>query len=154
MLPQNRAIPNIWSLLPSPQTDKALIHKFGHKGIIQLAREEATHAAIDFHEHIGIRLKEACLRYLKNYWSKPFKDIERIHFFTSFKARYAAAMALFDLPQENFRDLSRFLNMDCSIHHTNSIAKSVEGIRITPNVYTSIKDLDRLVEAIETYLKR
>lgn len=146
-------IANIWSLLPSSQADKALINKFEHKGTIQLAREEATHAAIDFHEHIGIQLKEARLRYLKNYWSKPFKDLERVQFFTSFKARYAAALALFDLPQENYMDLSEFFS-DCKIHHTNSVAKGIKGIRISPNIYTSTKDLDRLVEALETYLKR
>lgn len=146
-------IPNIWSLLPSSANDTTFIHKFEHKGTIQLAREEAIHVAIDFHENIGIELKEARLRYLKDYWAKPFEKEEQLRFFTSFKARYAGALALFDLPKGNYKDLSAVLSRDYKIHHTNSVAKGIQGLRITPNIYTSTKDLDRLVEAINTYLK-
>lgn len=147
-------ISNLWSLLPSSKDDGAFIHKFEHKGTTQLAREEAIHVAIDFQERIGIALKEARLRYLKDYWAKPFEGEERLHFFTSFKKRYAGALALFDLPQGNYKTLSRELNRTYKIHHTNSVAPGIQGIRITPNVYTSTHDLDRLVHALQTYLKK
>ncbi|MGH1336675.1 MAG: aminotransferase class V-fold PLP-dependent enzyme [Aureispira sp.] len=147
-------IPNLWSLLPSREADKAFIHKFEHKGTIQLAREEATHIAIDFQDRIGIALKEARLRYLKDYWAKPFEQEEQLRFFTSFKARYAGGLALFDLPKGDYKALSIVLSSQHRIHHTNSIAKNIQGLRITPNVYTSTKDLDRLVEAIQGYLRQ
>lgn len=147
-------IPNLWSLLPSAVTDKDFIHKFEHKGTTQLAREEATHVAIDFHENIGIQLKEARLRYLKNYWASAFEKEEQLHFYTSFKPNYAGALALFDLPKGNYRKLSAFLQNKYRIHHTNSVAKGIQGLRISPNIYTSTQDLDRLVEAIQAYLKQ
>lgn len=145
-------IANLWSLLPSSIDDKPFIHKFEHKGTIQLAREEATHVAIDFHENIGIKLKEARLRYLKDYWTKPFEEDPQLHFFTSFKPRYTGALALVDLPQGNYRDLGTALDRQ-RIHYTSSVAKGIQGLRITPNVYTSLKDLDRLIDVIRRYLK-
>ncbi len=145
-------IPNLWPLLPSNETEKASIHKFEHKGTVQLAREEATHNAIDFHNHIGTPLKEARLRYLKNYWARVFQGEERLHFYTSFKDRYAGALALFDLPKGDYKHLSGILNRDYRIHHTNSLAAGIQGLRMSPNVYTSTQDLDRLIEALKTYL--
>ena len=146
-------IPNLWPLFPASKADKERIHKFEHKGTTQLAREEATHVAIDFQDRIGMALKEARLRYLKDYWAKQFEGEEQLRFFTSFKARYAGALALFDLPQGDYKALSAVLNGQHKIHHTNSLAKGVQGLRITPNLYTSTKDLDRLIEAIQGYLK-
>ncbi len=147
-------IPQLWSLLPSSAADREFIHKFEHKGTVQLAREEATHYAIDFHQHIGTAVKEARLRYLKNYWAGALNEDARIHFYTSFKERYAGALALFDLPKGDYKELSGILSRDYRIHHTNSVAEGIQGVRIAPNIYTSLQDLDRLVEAVRNYLRK
>jgi selenocysteine lyase/cysteine desulfurase len=146
-------IPNIWSLFPSSEDQTNIIQKFEHKGTISLAREEATHTAIEFYNHIGIELKEARLRYLKNYWANQLKDNERIKFYTSFKDEYAGAIALFDINGGNYKLVSRALRDKYRIHHTNSVVEGAQGIRISPNVYTTIDDLDRLVEAVTFLVK-
>jgi len=146
-------IPNVWSLFPSAEDQTNMIQKFEHKGTISLAREEATHTAIEFYEHIGIELKEARLRYLKNYWANQLKDNERIKFYTSFKDEYAGAIALFDLKDGDYKEISPKLTEKYRIHHTNSVTEGAQGIRISPNVYTTLADLDRLVEAITDLVK-
>lgn len=146
-------ISKIWSMFPSPPEHEDKIEKFEHKGTISAAREEATHTAIEFHNQIGITLKEARLRYLKNYWTTQFKDHERIQFYTSFDDRFSGAIALFDIKNGDYKDFSSVLENKFRIHHTNSETEGAHGIRISPNIYTTLEDLDRLVEAMNFYLK-
>lgn len=147
-------ISKLWSMFPSSAEQVDSIEKFEHKGTISAAREEAAHTAIEFHNHIGITLKEARLRYLKNYWATQFKDHERVQFFTSFDDKYSGAIALFDIKGADYKDFSFQLENKFRIHHTNSETEGAQGIRISPNIYTSVEDLDRLVEAMNWYLKK
>lgn len=147
-------ISKLWSMFPSAVEQEDSIEKFEHKGTISAAREEATHTAIEFHNHIGITLKEARLRYLKNYWATQFKDHERVQFYTSFDDKYSSAIALFDIRDGDYKDFSFQLENKFRIHHTNSETEGAQGIRISPNIYTSLEDLDRLVEAMNWYFKK
>lgn len=147
-------IPTIWSMFPSPPEQKDEIEKFEHRGTISVAKEEATHTAIEFHNHIGIELKEARLRYLKNYWATQFNNHERIQFYTSFEDKYSGAIALFDIKDADYRYFSGQLEQKYRIHHTNSETEGAQGIRISPNIYTTTQDLDRLVEGLNNLLKK
>lgn len=141
-------IPNIWSMYPSSIEEKDSIIKFEHKGTISMAKEEALYTAIEFHRLMGIELKEARLRYLKNYWVNQLKSEERVHFHTSLNPQYTGCMTLFEIKGMEYSQLSYKLENKYRIHHTTSNIDGVSGARISPNVYTSLEDLDALVEAI------
>ncbi len=143
----------IWPMYPSEERNKYKIEKFENKGTISLAKQEAIHSAIEFYYNIGAQLKEARLRYLKNYWANQLKNNERIKFYTSFNDRYACAIALFDLIGSDYKDMSLKLEKKFMIHHTVSKVEGAQGIRISPNVYTKISDLDRLLDALNWLLK-
>jgi len=146
-------IASIWSMYPSPAGQAGMIEKFEHKGTISLAREEATHAAIQFHQHIGIKLKEARLRYLKNYWAKELQSYSNVRFYTSFKAKYAGGIALFETTDRDMNVLSSKLEKEYRIHHTQTKLEGINGLRISPNIYTSLEDLDRFLETMAILLK-
>lgn len=146
-------IASVWSMYPSDLLQESMIEKFEHKGTISLAREEATHTAIQFHQHIGIKLKEARLRYLKNYWAKELEGYQNIRFYTSFKDRYAGGIALFGTTDRAISSVSLELERKYRIHHTRTNLEGIEGIRISPNIYTSLADLDRFLEGVTTLLK-
>jgi selenocysteine lyase/cysteine desulfurase len=146
-------IASIWSMYPSDLGQESMIEKFEHKGTISLAREEATHTAIQFHQHIGIKLKEARLRYLKNYWAKKLQTYQNVRFYTSFKDRYAGGIALFGVTDRDVNQVSLELERKYRIHHTRTKLEGIEGIRISPNVYTSLDDLDRFLEGVDVLLK-
>lgn len=147
-------IEKIWPMFPSPEEEINNIRKFEHRGTLSLAKDEATFTAIEFHNRIGIELKEARLRYLKNYWSNLLKDYDRVKFYTSFEDRYAGAIALFDIDGLDYSVLSKQLSTKFRIHQTISIVDGAQGVRISPNLYTLPNDLDRLVEAVIALMKR
>ena len=62
------------------------------------------------------------------------------------KADYSCAIAT--ISKEGVEALGSKLQKQFSIHTTNIKHQGVDGVRITPNVYTSTKDLDRLIEAL------
>lgn len=146
-------IASVWSMYPCDFSQESMIEKFEHKGTISLAREEATHTAIQFHQQIGIQLKEARLRHLKNYWAKELEKHQNIHFYTSFKDKYAGGIALFGVKEGDISRISLQLEGKYRIHHTRTSLEGVEGIRISPNIYTSLQDLDRFLEAMDVLLK-
>lgn len=146
-------IASVWPMYPFDSGQESMIEKFEHKGTISLAKEEATHTAIQFHQHIGIKLKEARLRYLKNYWAKELQAYSNVRFYTSFKAKYAGGIALFGVTDRSLNLVSAKLEKTHRIHHTMTNLEGIKGIRISPNIYTSLEDLDRFLEAMTTLLK-
>ena len=49
--------------------------------------------------------------------------------------------------------LDNFLFENYKIHATSLVWEKVQGVRITPNVYTTTKDLDKLIEGIAEFAK-
>lgn len=139
-------ITDLWpGLSPlDPKSDD--IRKFETLGTRNMAAELATGKAVDFHNMIGSERKEKRLRYLKDYWLKEALNIKGLKPFTSLKADYSCAIAT--ISKEGVEALGSKLQKQFSIHTTNIKHQGVDGVRITPNVYTSTKDLDRLIEAL------
>jgi len=150
---RKESIGKVWSMYPSFEDEKDKINKFEHTGTISLAKEEATHTAIDFHNNLTTALKEMRLRYLKNYWVDQLKDNERVIWHTSFDDRYSGGMVLFDIKDGSYNSLSLTLRSKFNIHHTKSLVEGAQGIRISPNIYTSLEELDYLVEILMNELK-
>ena len=102
---------------------------------------------------MGLELKEARLRYLKNYWAKELKGCQNVHFYTSFKDKYAGGIALFGTTDRDLNFVSLELERKYRIHHTRTNLEGIKGIRISPNLYTTLEDLDRFLEGITALLK-
>ena len=70
------------------------------------------------------------------------------HSYTSLKPEFGCAIALLGTKNKTIQELSRHLFNKYKIHTTTINWENVHGVRITPNVYTTTKDLDRLVKAL------
>jgi len=105
--------------------------------------------AFDFHQSIGSKRKEERLRYLKNYWATQVKDVPRVKMYTSFDAAYSCALCTFGIEGMDPKDINKFLFDNYKIHTTPIEHETVHGVRVTPHVYTTLYDLDRLVKAIK-----
>jgi selenocysteine lyase/cysteine desulfurase len=138
---------------PDPGLDD--IRKFEHLGTRPFFIEQAVGKAIEFYEMIGAQRKEERLLYLKNYWMEKVKDVPCIKFGTSMKPGFGCGIGLVhvDLPGVKPVDLEVFLWGNYKIHATNVEHENIKGVRITPNVYTTTKQLDVLVEGIHEYSK-
>ena len=149
MFIKKEKIDRVWALLSAPVPDAGNIGKFESLGTRSFAAEMAIGNAIDFHYLIGSKRKEERLRFLKNYWCQKIAKNPKIKFYTSLKPEFSCAIATFNIEGWDANDLSGELFDKWKIHTTTAIHEGVNGVRVTPHVYTNLQDLDRLVGCIE-----
>ncbi len=141
-------IKNIWTLLTNDPNDDDKITKFEWLGTRSFPSEMAIGNAADFHNAIGGPRKEARLRYLKDYWCNKVKNVPGIRFYTSLKPEYSCTIATFGIEGWDGGDITGHLFDKYRIHSCPIVFKGINGTRISPNVYTSLYELDTLAEAI------
>jgi selenocysteine lyase/cysteine desulfurase len=146
-------IKNVWALLSSSEPDGGDIKKFESLGTRSFASEMAIGAAVDFHNVIGAQRKEARLRYLKNYWAEKAAKLPGARMATSMKAQYSCAIANIGFEGWEAQQIEARLFEKYKIHTVSIVYEKVNGIRVTPNVYTSLQDLDFLARGLDEISK-
>lgn len=142
-------IPKVWALMASEDKNKADIRKFEEIGTHSAAMRLAIGEAILFHNAIGGKRKEARLRYLSRYWMNKLKDVPKIGFNTSFDENQSCAIANVKVEGIKPTDIGSYLFSKHKIFTTPIIHEEFTGIRITPNVYTTLWELDRFCDLME-----
>jgi selenocysteine lyase/cysteine desulfurase len=146
-------IKNIWPMFGAGEKEESDIRKFEHLGTRPFYIEQATDKAIDFFDMIGAKRKEERLLYLKNYWMERVKDIPKVKLHTSFKKEFGCAIGLVSVEGKTPAELDSYLWANYKIHTVGIVWENISGVRVTPNVYTTTKNLDRLVEGIGKFAK-
>ena len=136
-------IPKVWALMASEDKNKNDIRKFEEIGTHSAAMRLAIGEAVLFHNAIGAKRKEARLRYLSRYWMNQLKDIPKVGFNTSFDDTQSCAIANFKIDGVDPVQLGGYLMAKHKIFTTPIVHDEFSGIRITPNVYTTLWELDR-----------
>lgn len=142
-------ITGLYPLFGSPDPESGDIRKFEHLGTRSFAVEQAIGQAVDFHHMIGGERKEARLRYLKNYWTEKVSRLPGVRIHTPAHPDLSCAIALVSVAGMDPKQVSEFLMREYRIHTVAINWENIHGVRITPNVYTLTRDLDRLVAAVE-----
>jgi selenocysteine lyase/cysteine desulfurase len=127
------------------------IRKFEHLGTRPFFIEQAIGKAIEFNEMIGIERKQKRLHYLKNYWMERVKDLPSARFYTSMDPKWGCALGTIGFEGKKSNDLEAFLINRYHLHTVAIEWQKISAIRITPNVYTTIKNLDTLVNALRKF---
>ncbi len=130
------------------------IRKFENLGTRPFFIEQAIGKAIEFHEMIGIERKQKRLHYLKNYWMEKVKDLPGVKLNTSLHPKWGCAIGNVGIEGHKPAELDSFLMDKYKIHTVGIIWENIDGVRVTPNVYTTTKNLDVLVEGIKAFLKK
>lgn len=146
-------IKDVWPLFGGVEKEENNIRKFEHTGTRPFYIEQATDKAIDFFDMIGAKRKEERLLYLKNYWMGKVKDIPKVKLHTSFKKEFGCAIGLVSVEGKTPAELEHYLFTNYKIHTVGIVWENISGVRVTPNVYTTTKNLDRLVEGIISFSK-
>ncbi|MEM9831040.1 MAG: aminotransferase class V-fold PLP-dependent enzyme [Bacteroidota bacterium] len=141
-------IASLWPLIPDHEPERDDIRKFESLGTRSFAPEQAIGQAIDFHNAIGAERKRARLHYLKSYWVDKVKDHPNIRINTPLSAEFSGALCNVGIEGMNAPDINNRLFKEYKIHATPVKWEALNGVRITPHVYTKLKDLDRLVTAL------
>jgi selenocysteine lyase/cysteine desulfurase len=146
-------IKTLWPLFPSNEPQGDDIRKFEVLGTRSFPIEQAIGQAVNFQNAIGNKRKEERLRYLKNYWAEKVINLPKIKLNTSLKPEYSCALANFSVEGMTPAEVESTLFSKYKIHTSPIVWENIKGVRVAPHVYTPLKDLDRLVEAI-TYLSK
>jgi selenocysteine lyase/cysteine desulfurase len=146
-------IPKIWALMASEDRNKNDIRKFEEIGTHSAAMRLAIGEAIMFHNAIGAKRKEARLRYLSRYWMNKLKAVPKVGFNTSFDENQSCAIANFRVEGVDPVQIGSFLMAKHKIFTTPIVHDEFSGIRITPNVYTTLWELDRFCDVVTQIAK-
>ncbi len=141
-------IGKIWPRLAPGDPESDNIRKFEALGTRNMPAEMAIGRAIEFHHMLGAERKEARLRYLKNYWMEAIMDHPKIKFFTSFKPEYSCCLGNFGIEGIEPGVIQSALFSKYKIYTVSINWENIQGVRVTPNVYTSMYNMDYLVKAI------
>lgn len=142
-------IKNIWALLSNTEPDGTDIRKFESLGTRSFASEMAIGNAIDFHNVIGSKRKEERLRFLTDYWNDKVSGLKRVSFLQPKNKKLYCAISNIAIDGIKTADVANILHNKYKIHTVAIDWENVHGVRVTPHVYTSLKDLDRLVKAVK-----
>lgn len=141
-------IKNVWALLSSDEPDGDNIRKFESLGTRSFAKEMAIGYSLDFHNMITTKRKQERLHYLKSYWATRVLDNPKVYMNTSLDSNYSCALANFGIKGMTGSEIDQKLFSKYKIHTVAIKHEHIDGVRVTPNIYTNEEDLDKLVQAI------
>jgi selenocysteine lyase/cysteine desulfurase len=147
-------IANVFPLVPNDKPQSDNIRKFENLGTRPFFLEQATGQAIRFHNAIGNARKQARLFYLKNRWAEAAARLPGVRIHTSLKPQFSGALALFSIDGLEPSAVESQLLSRFKIHTSPIVWENIKGVRVTPHLYTTMQDLDRLVEAIGVLARR
>ncbi len=146
-------IKNIYPMFAVENPLQDNIRKFEALGTRPFFIEQAIGKAIEFHEMIGAERKEKRLHYLKNYWMEKVKGLPGVKLNTSLHPKWGCAIGNVGIEGRKPGELDSFLLDKYKVHTVAIEWENIKGVRVTPNVYTTTKQLDVLVEGITAFVK-
>jgi selenocysteine lyase/cysteine desulfurase len=142
-------IEKIWPLVCNDRPHSGDIRKFEDLGTRSFPLEQGIGEALNFHNGIGPARKQARIGYLKNYWASRAQAIPKVKLHTSLNLKYSCAICGVSIDGMTPSQLENALFDRYKIHTVGIVWENIQCVRVTPHVYTSIADLDKLVRALE-----
>jgi isopenicillin-N epimerase len=146
-------IEKIWPLMAAEKKNAADIRKYEEIGTHSAAMKLAIGEAVLFHQGIGAARKEARLRYLTNYWAGKLKDLPNVRFNTVLDSKQSCGIANVQIEGVDTGALQSYLMGTHKIFTVGIMHEEFQGLRITPNVYTRLEELDRFTNVMRQVAK-
>jgi selenocysteine lyase/cysteine desulfurase len=143
----------LWPLMAAPAPMEGNIRKYEEIGTHPAANHNAIAAALAFHRGIGAERKIARLRYLRDRWANRLRsESDRVKLLTQLDSPYTGGIGLLHIDGMDPGKLGGWLLDKHRIVTTPIVHAEFDGLRITPNVYTTVDEVDlfadRVLEAI------
>jgi len=147
-------IEKMWPLMAADKAQKNNIRKYEEIGTHPAAPRLAIGEAVLYHNGIGGKRKEERLRYLSRYWMNKLKHLPNVRFHTSWQPNQSCGIANVEIVGVDPGALGSYLMEKHKIMTAPIGHEEFKGIRITPSVYTTLKELDRFCDVMETVAKQ
>lgn len=135
-------IKDVWPLLASGAESAANIRKFEDIGTHPAGNHNAIGEALTFNEMIRIDRKAERLRYLRRRWTDRVVDDPKVRFHTNLAPEHSCALTNVEITGIDPGQLSAWLFKN-GVFVTTITHPQFKGIRVSPNVYTTVDEIDR-----------
>ena len=142
-------IAGLWPLQPAAASQTDNIRKFEEVGTHPAANHNAIVEALNFHEGIGAERKAARLRYLRDRWASRLARQPKFKIHTSMDPAQSCAIANVQIVGVPTAKVVSRLWDRWRIIATPIVHEEFEGLRVTPNVYTTLEEIDTFAAAME-----
>ncbi len=158
---RKESIPKFWPLQAAPEQQDYDIRKFEAIGTHPWAIRAGLGEALAFHQAIGAERKAARLRYLTLRWADALKAQPRVKILTDLgDPAQAWAVAAVSIEGIDVRALAKYMMDEYRIVVVplvggvppNSVF-DYQALRVSPNVYTTLEEIDTFVMAMGEALK-
>jgi isopenicillin-N epimerase len=139
----------LWPLTPAAPGKRGDIRKFEEIGTHPAANHNAIAEALTFHEGIGIERKAARLRYLRDRWATRLLEQPRVRIHTNLDPAHSCAIGCVQITGVKTPEIVSRLWERWRIITTPIVHAEYEGVRVTPNVYTTLDEIDTFSQAME-----
>jgi selenocysteine lyase/cysteine desulfurase len=152
---RHEKIPKLWSLMAPPEGKQEDIRKFEEIGTHPAANRLAIAEAMTFHQSIGAGRKAARLRLLRERWSRRLEQLPGVRTLTSYDPVQSCGIGLLSIDGMDHAKLTGELWEKHKILVTAIDTEGeYQGIRVTPNVYTTLGEVDRFCDVIEGMVRK
>jgi isopenicillin-N epimerase len=153
-------IGKFWPLQAAPARSDTDIRKFEEIGTAPAAIKAGIADALAFHQAIGAERKAARLYYLTMRWASSLRTLPRIRIHSSLKPGETWGLATVGIDGMEPAKMTAFLwdkyriiVAGISGGEAPGPRFDYRGIRVTPNVYTTIGEIDTFIEAMQQLVK-
>ena len=147
-------IKSLWPLMAGGVEQEDNIRKYEEIGTHPAANHNAIAVALAFHRAIGADRKAARLRWLRDRWAKRLAAADpRVHILTPLNDTDSCGIGFISIEGFDTNKLQAYLWDKHRIMTTPIVHEEFQGLRITPNVYTTPDEIDVFCARMETTLK-
>ncbi len=143
-------IPKIWPLLADNEYPKEDIRKLNHTGTQPFAVQLTIPFAIDYLNKIGLKNKEQRLKTLKFHWYKKLWALQHPNLIYNSPISEERSCGIGTIGVKNIAptELADILFKEYKIWTVGIDFAGVNGVRVTPNIYNTLEEMEALQTAI------
>jgi len=142
-----------WAMMAAPESMDKNIRKFEEIGTHPAATHNAILQALEFYEQIGAERKFARLRRLTRRWAERLSKLPGSRMLVGLDPNQSGAFGTIQFEGWDPGKLCDVLLAKHNILITPISVAGINGVRVSPNVFTSTDEIDRFCEAVEATIR-
>ena len=142
-------IPSLWPLLAARDLPDDDIRRLNHTGTDPVHVDLGILDALEYQAALGLPRKAARLHFLQRYWTEQLRGVPGVIVNTPADPARHGGIGNVGLEGWDPRDLAKTLLDEHRIFTVGIDRPGVRGLRITPNLYTTLEELDTFVTVMK-----
>lgn len=146
-------IASTWPLMAADKRQDDDIRKFEEIGTHPAANHNAISEALVFNENIGIDRKAERLRYLRDRWANRLSQNPKCKILHSLDPAQSCGIGFLAFNGADAQKIHDALWNKYQILTAYVPHEEYTGLRVTPNIYSTVKEVDRFADMVEKELR-